>query len=172
MIEDKMSEFSLEPKNGDYASLVEKKGLYDKKMLEAQIRNAMLLQQQKSDKLEKLEQDALNKLKDNKLSINKEIKKTVPNQAPNVQKELTAQNIKVDLSVPKPPINSSVSNVSNSQKKKNSPITVAIVIVMFFAFFLGALFDTSAVPVLIAFPLIIGLSCYSHKYNKLNKHKG
>ena len=67
-----MSEFSLEPKNGDYASLVEKKGLYDKKMLEAQIRNAMLLQQQKSDKLEKLEQDALNKLKDNKLSINKE----------------------------------------------------------------------------------------------------
>ena len=45
-----MSEFSLEPKNGDYASLVEKKGLYDKKMLEAQIRNAMLLQQQKSDK--------------------------------------------------------------------------------------------------------------------------
>ena len=137
-----MSEFSLEPKNGDYASLVEKKGLYDKKMLEAQIRNAMLLQQQKSDKLEKLEQDALNKLKDNKLSINKEIKKTVPNQAPNVQKELTAQNIKVDLSVPKTPINSSVSNVSNSQKKKNSPITVAIVIVMFFAFFLGALFDT------------------------------
>ena len=90
-----MSEFSLEPKNGDYASLVEKKGLYDKKMLEAQIRNAMLLQQQKSDKLEKLEQDALNKLKDNKPSINKEIKKTVPNQAPNVQKELTAQNIKV-----------------------------------------------------------------------------
>ena len=69
-----MSEFSLEPKNGDYASLVEKKGLYDKKMLETQIRNAMLLQQQKSDKLEKLEQDALNKLKDNKLSINKEIK--------------------------------------------------------------------------------------------------
>ena len=66
-----MSEFSLEPKNGDYASLVEKKGLYDKKMLEAQIRNAMLLQQQKSDKLEKLEQDALNKLKDNKTSINK-----------------------------------------------------------------------------------------------------
>ncbi|HAO92010.1 MAG: hypothetical protein SPK02_03555 [Succinivibrio sp.] len=167
-----MSEFSLEPKNGDYASLVEKKGLYDKKMLEAQIRNAMLLQQQKSDKLEKLEQDALNKLKDNKLSINKEIKKTVPNQAPNVQKELTAQNIKVDLSVPKPPINSSVSNVSNSQKKKNSPITVAIVIVMFFAFFLGALFDTGAVPVLIAFPLIIGLICYSHKYNKLNNHKG
>ena len=44
-----MSEFSLEPKNGDYASLVEKKGLYDKKMLEAQIRNAMLLQQQKSE---------------------------------------------------------------------------------------------------------------------------
>ena len=167
-----MSEFSLEPKNGDYASLVEKKGLYDKKMLEAQIRNAMLLQQQKSDKLEKLEQDALNKLKDNKLSINKEIKKTVPNQAPNAQKELTAQNIKVDLSVPKPPINSSVSNVSNSQKKKNSPITVAIVIVMFFAFFLGALFDTCAVPVLIAFPLIIGLICYSHKYNKLNNHKG
>ena len=154
-----MSEFSLEPKNGDYASLVEKKGLYDKKMLEAQIRNAMLLQQQKSDKLEKLEQDALNKLKDNKLSINKEIKKTVPNQAPNAQKELTAQNIKVDLSVPKPPINSSVSNVSN-------------VIVMFFAFFLGALFDTGAVPVLIAFPLIIGLICYSHKYNKLNNHKG
>ena len=43
---------------------------------------------------------------------------------------------------------------------------------MFFAFFLGALFDTGAVPVLIAFPLIIGLICYSHKYNKLNNYKG
>lgn len=50
-----MSNFSLEPKNGDYASLVDKKGTYDCLKLQQEIQQATLKSEAKSLELEKIE---------------------------------------------------------------------------------------------------------------------